>query len=315
MARIRTVKPETFEHEVLFDAEKETGLPLRVAWIGLWTQCDRRGRFLWRPRQLKANILPYDDLDFERVLDALWTHGFLVKYASDGNTYGCIPTWDKHQFINNKEKESELPEPTTETLVLIEKSNASVTREGRVLHAPFPFPSLSPSCDSQSLQKEVVSGRQTPTTILKTILDDERASAVVDHRKRIGAALGNRAAKMLVESLSRFPDPNAAADTMMERGWRTIKPGWGEDRSHGPPAKEKHFRGVVQEFLDEVDEKHGNGRRAICSQGGVGNIIELHAAAARLENHAGAVDAGSGGTPEIDTVEHGRSANRRGRDE
>jgi hypothetical protein len=161
MARIRTVKPETFEHEVLFDAEKDSGLPLRVAWIGLWTMCDRDGRFMWRPRQLKSNILPYDDLDFERVLDALWTHGFLVKYASDGNTYGCIPSWHKHQFINNKERLSEIPPPTNETLILIGKTNMSGTREERVNDAPIPFlsPSLpipipSSSVNQKSLQKE-----------------------------------------------------------------------------------------------------------------------------------------------------------------
>jgi hypothetical protein len=153
MGRIRTVKPEAFEHEVLFDAEKETGLPLRLAYIGLWTQCDRAGRFLWRPRQLKTNVLPYDDVDFSRVLDALWTYGFLVKYASDGNTYGSIPSWHKHQFINNKEKESELPEVSKENIVLIEQSDASATRGDRVPHAPFPSPSF-PTSPSPSVPIE-----------------------------------------------------------------------------------------------------------------------------------------------------------------
>ncbi|GAA4169527.1 hypothetical protein [Shinella granuli] len=82
MARIRTIKPEFFKHEGIFDAEQETGLPLRLAFAGLWTQCDREGRFAWRPRQLKVDILPYDELDFLRVLDALATRGFIVKYAS-----------------------------------------------------------------------------------------------------------------------------------------------------------------------------------------------------------------------------------------
>jgi hypothetical protein len=34
MARIRTIKPEFFRHGGLFDAEIETGLPLRVAFAG-----------------------------------------------------------------------------------------------------------------------------------------------------------------------------------------------------------------------------------------------------------------------------------------
>ncbi len=58
MARIRTIKPEFFLHDELFELEKETGLPVRLAFIGLWTQCDREGRFKWRPLRLKAAILP-----------------------------------------------------------------------------------------------------------------------------------------------------------------------------------------------------------------------------------------------------------------
>lgn len=54
MSRIRTVKPELFKHEELFDAEQNSKLPLRLAFIGLFTVADREGRFKWRPRTLKA---------------------------------------------------------------------------------------------------------------------------------------------------------------------------------------------------------------------------------------------------------------------
>lgn len=131
MARIRTIKPEFFKHEGIFDAEQETGLPLRLAFAGLWTQCDREGRFAWRPRQLKVDILPYDDVDFSRVLDVLATRGFVVKYASGGREFGAIPSWHRHQVVNNREKASELPEPAE----IVEVSDASSTREPRVGHA------------------------------------------------------------------------------------------------------------------------------------------------------------------------------------
>lgn len=135
MPRIRTVKPELFKHEDLFDAEIETGLPLRVAFVGLFTQCDREGRFEWRPRQLKTDILPYDQVDMERVLHALATRGFLVKYACvSGNqekVFGAIPTFRKHQVINNKERESEIPEPTEKNIVISGLTNACPTRAPR----------------------------------------------------------------------------------------------------------------------------------------------------------------------------------------
>lgn len=111
MSRIRTVKPDLFRHEELYEAEKETGLPLRVAFIGLFTVADREGRFRWRPRTIKLDVLPHDELDFSRVLDALTTRGFVVRYACDGELFGHIPTFHKHQVPNNREKASELPEP------------------------------------------------------------------------------------------------------------------------------------------------------------------------------------------------------------
>ncbi|BAO90726.1 hypothetical protein [Caballeronia cordobensis] len=117
MGRIRTVKPKLFTHEGLFDAEHESGLPLRLAFIGLFTEADREGRFQWRPRTLKAAILPFDDLDFSHVLDALATRGFLVKYASrSGEKLGAIPTFRHHQAINNKETQSELDPPSKDDL-------------------------------------------------------------------------------------------------------------------------------------------------------------------------------------------------------
>lgn len=118
MARIRTVKPEFFRHSALYDLEIETGLPVRIAFAGLWTCCDRAGRFRWRPRELKLDCLPHDDVDFSRVLDALATRGFLVRYASpDGEEYGSVPSFSKHQVINNREADSILPEPEKNTVI------------------------------------------------------------------------------------------------------------------------------------------------------------------------------------------------------
>ena len=98
MARIRTVKPDYFQHEGIFDAEVKSGLPLRLAYVGLWLVADRRGLFRWRPRALKTNILPYDDaIDFAGVLEALASHGFIVRYVVNGEEFGAIPAFLKHQ--------------------------------------------------------------------------------------------------------------------------------------------------------------------------------------------------------------------------
>lgn len=127
MARIRTIKPCFFRHEGLYEAEVETGLPLRVGFAGLWTAADREGRFKWLPRQLKLDALPYDEVDFSRVLDALMTRGHIVKYVIDGVVYGCIPSWTSHQIINNRETPSDIPAPTDSSI-----ESTGSTREPRV---------------------------------------------------------------------------------------------------------------------------------------------------------------------------------------
>ncbi len=123
MGRIRTIKPEYFRHLEIFEAEEETGLPLRVAYAALWTVADREGRFKWIPRQLKIDCLPYDDVCFSRVLHALATRGFIQKYVQNGKEYGLIPTFKDHQVINNREAESKIPKPN---------DFSDLTREPRV---------------------------------------------------------------------------------------------------------------------------------------------------------------------------------------
>ena len=46
MAKIRTVKPELFRREALFEAEEHYHLTPRLAFIGLFSCCDSKGHCL-----------------------------------------------------------------------------------------------------------------------------------------------------------------------------------------------------------------------------------------------------------------------------
>lgn len=111
MPRIRTIKPEFFRHHDLYLAEKKSNLPLRVAFSGLWCCADKEGRFKWKPTELKLDVLPYDELDFDNVLQWLIDEGFIIKYYSEDKEYGLIPTFKDHQRITGTESkyESKLP--------------------------------------------------------------------------------------------------------------------------------------------------------------------------------------------------------------
>src|SRR5213593_1704269 len=117
MSRIRTIKPEFFRHEQLFEAEKESGLPLRLAFMALWTVADREGRFKWKPRVLKLDCLPFNELDFEDVLNALCSIELIEKYEYEGEIFGSIVSWHRHQIPGRDEPPSDIPAPNgTKTL-------------------------------------------------------------------------------------------------------------------------------------------------------------------------------------------------------
>lgn len=111
MARIRSIKPGFFKDSDLFDAEKAAGLPLRIAYAGLWTVADREGRFKWKPREIKVEVLPYDDCDMNAVLDALIKAGKVLRYKCAGEEYGFIPKFLEHQHVNKNEAPSTIPAP------------------------------------------------------------------------------------------------------------------------------------------------------------------------------------------------------------
>ena len=105
MPRIRTIKPDLFLHEEL----AELNPIARLAFIGLFCCVDREGRAADRPKRLKAQILPYDDLDFSQVLDELAAAGFIDRYEVDGVKLIAIPRFLVHQRPRKEEPASVFP--------------------------------------------------------------------------------------------------------------------------------------------------------------------------------------------------------------
>ncbi|MGN6534281.1 MAG: hypothetical protein ACTHKQ_00950 [Mesorhizobium sp.] len=112
----------------------------------------------------------------------------------------------------------------------------------------------------------------TPRAALETVLDAERAAAVLEHRKRIGKPLTAHAAKLIAAKLAQWPDPNFAADEMISNGWQGFKPEWLERRtapqnqSTAPPKKptlasmwteEAKALGIIDEPASQQDRRLG----------------------------------------------------------
>lgn len=139
MARIRTIKPDFFKNEDVAEMPAMT----RLLFIGLWTQSDREGRLLDRPKRLKAEIFPYDNYDVNKGLDELQKRGFIIRYKGDVNVQDRVSppeqpdeqlsiiqivNFSKHQQPNVKESASTLPAPYKHSASTVQ---ASQERKGK----------------------------------------------------------------------------------------------------------------------------------------------------------------------------------------
>lgn len=138
MARIRTIKPEFFRHEGLQDIEAENpGAYCMLVFAGLWGHCDKAGRFEWRPRTLKLDILPFLSFDMAETLAILERAGQVRRYQVDGKEYGEIASFCVHQRISGKEAQEpeKHPEPIKEDIGKKRGSNGEAPetagREGK----------------------------------------------------------------------------------------------------------------------------------------------------------------------------------------
>lgn len=106
MARARTIKQGFFTNDDL------GSLPqwVRILFAGLWCIADKKGRLLDRPKKIKTDVLPYDNVDVSRGLAMLADHHFITRYSVGGNRYIQVQNWSKHQSPHPREVESEIPE-------------------------------------------------------------------------------------------------------------------------------------------------------------------------------------------------------------
>jgi hypothetical protein len=112
MARIRTVKPEFWTSAQVMECSRDA----RLLFIGIWNFCDDKGRMVYMPKTIKAQVLPGDDVtaDFvARLVDELSANGLVLIYTVDGKEYLQVTGWH-HQKID-KPKESKLPPPPGES--------------------------------------------------------------------------------------------------------------------------------------------------------------------------------------------------------
>ncbi len=105
--RARNIKPGFFRNEDLVEISPSG----RLLFIGLWCMADRKGLLEDRPKKIKLELMPYDDINCDTLLQELNNHKLILRYNVNGNKYIAIPNFTKHQRPHPNEKLSELPPP------------------------------------------------------------------------------------------------------------------------------------------------------------------------------------------------------------
>ncbi|MDE2342933.1 MAG: HNH endonuclease [Betaproteobacteria bacterium] len=69
----------------------------KAAWPALWTVCDDRGVFDWKPKSLKAAIFPGESLDFALILEEWKQLGVVQIIEIQGKRLGLVKNFCKFQ--------------------------------------------------------------------------------------------------------------------------------------------------------------------------------------------------------------------------
>ena len=207
LMRIRTVKPAFFTHRDLYVLEKQSGLPIRVAYEGLWCACDRAGRFEWKPGPLKLAIIPHDECGMLDVLLALAGELYVVQYIVNGRGYGWLPTMPVHQSINAREQASMLPPPPRNVVAWYQAAMLAQ-------NMGMPFTEPNPVTEQVNGLPELLPYRQGDSTDMRRqgSVGAGGASVLRDNDlqegSRVGDASGTRQADDLDASVTRADAPS-----------------------------------------------------------------------------------------------------------
>jgi hypothetical protein len=114
MPRIRTVKPEFWEDELLGVMPRDA----RLLFIATFNMADDEGILRWTPAYIKAQAFMYDDDlsigDVGKLMQCLADAGLIFPYIAGAarQQMAVVVNFRKHQRINRPQK-SKLPPPST----------------------------------------------------------------------------------------------------------------------------------------------------------------------------------------------------------
>lgn len=158
--RARNIKPGFWKNEDLVDLAFEH----RLLFIGLWMLADREGgRLEDRPKRIKMELFPCDNVNVEAGLQELCALGLLERYECQGVKVILITKFAEHQSPHHSEKRSELPGKAGYNTVSNPKKVAGEPVKGKGATGK---PTAAPTEDHRGQDKELPNDNGEPTVDL-----------------------------------------------------------------------------------------------------------------------------------------------------
>lgn len=209
MSRARSLKPGFFKNEELAELPFE----FRILFQGLWCLADREGRMEDRPKRIKAEVFPYDNVDVNAGLAALESAQFIQRYEAGGSQYIQVLAFQKHQNPHCKESASTIPAPCSPG------ASTEISGTSRA-------DSLNPITDSPLSDSLKGKGGKPPMALPDWL----PADAWQDWHNYRNAQKGwtRKARELSLRTLTELHaqghDPRVVIELAIERGWRGLFP-------------------------------------------------------------------------------------------
>lgn len=231
MARARNIKPGFFTNDELVELPFE----VRLLFIGLWTIADREGRLSDRPKKIRMEIFPADNVDCDGALEMLSQSGFICRYSVNGERFIQIENWHKHQSPHLKEAQSTIParvENHTSTVQAPDKHDCSTEGAALIPDSINLIPdSLIP--DSPGASAPSAKPRKNATSLPADFVLNETSTVYAQDRKL-----------SIADELASFTNWHTAKGSTFkdwQAAWRTWcdkAVEYGRARSGAPPRYE-----------------------------------------------------------------------------
>lgn len=217
--RARNIKPGFFLNSEL----AELDFASRLLFIGLWCYSDREGRFEWKPKQIKATIFPYDNVNIEKLLCNLMSLHFITCH--DG--IGYVEHFKKHQNPHPHEAKSILPEKPEQ--IQCHDMPCNVTKCNADVMIPdslIPDIRIPDSIKTQGAKKSKSPQLAVALIELPSFVLRDSWLGFIEMRQKIKKPPTERAAQMLIKKLINFHnrgfDVNEILDQSTVNSWQDL---------------------------------------------------------------------------------------------